>query len=126
MVKMAQAVWTDSDATQAFSAEEDVRSDERRPLPPAAPVHPEFAPLAPAPSPAPEIATPPQPEWQHGWPVPSTISPHPDEARGGILLPEFDALIVEKARVISGRFPNAEAEYRSQRSKRAEAEELEI
>lgn len=48
----------------------------------------------------------------YGWPVPSSQSPLPDEARVGIPLPEFDALLLEKARVISGRFPFAEAEYR--------------
>ncbi|MGA2866759.1 MAG: hypothetical protein ABSF95_19975 [Verrucomicrobiota bacterium] len=48
----------------------------------------------------------------YGWPVPSSLSADPDEARARIPLPEFDALLLEKARVISGRFPEAEAECR--------------
>jgi hypothetical protein len=61
-----------------------------------------------------------------GWPVPSTLSIDPDEARARIALPEFDALLQEKARVISGRFPLAEAEYRQLRGTGASAQELEI
>jgi hypothetical protein len=41
-------------------------------------------------------------------------------------LPEFDALMLEKARVISGRFPHAEAEYRTLRRQEAVTEEAEI
>ena len=48
----------------------------------------------------------------YGWPVPSSLSPNPGEARARIQLPEFDALLLEKARVISGHFPAAEAQYR--------------
>lgn len=47
-----------------------------------------------------------------GWLVPAALSPNPDEARARIQLPEFDAVLVDKARVISGFFPVAEAEYR--------------
>jgi hypothetical protein len=93
------------------------------------PVHPEFAPLI-------EIAPPPDaqtpispalvPEWRHGWPVPSTISLRPDEARGCIYLPEFDAATLEKARLISDRFPAAEAELRGQRGKPVPEEEAEL
>jgi hypothetical protein len=72
------------------------------------------------------IARPPEPRWDHGWPIPSTISSNPDEARACIQLPEFDPLVLEKARVISGRFPQAEAEYRSLRGKELSAEEREI
>lgn len=50
-----------------------------------------------------------------GWPIPSSISAHPDEARARIALPEFDPLLLEKARVISSRYPLAEAEYRTSR-----------
>src|SRR5882672_4087298 len=50
-----------------------------------------------------------------GWPIPSTVSRDPAEARAAMQLPEFDELLLEKARVISGRFPFAEAEYRSRR-----------
>src|SRR5690348_14523196 len=48
---------------------------------------------------------------EFGWPIPSSLCPHPDEARSCIPLPEFDALLLEKAQVISSRFPMAEAEY---------------
>jgi len=47
-----------------------------------------------------------------GWPVPSSLSLNPAEARARIPLPEFQALLLEKARVISGHFPAAEAQYR--------------
>jgi len=52
---------------------------------------------------------------RYGWLVPSSISDNPDEARQSLQLPEFDELLVEKARVISSRVPFAEAEYRSLR-----------
>jgi len=61
-----------------------------------------------------------------GWLVPSSISANPDEARGCIPLPEFDALLLEKARVISGRFPLAEAEYRNLRGTDPSSQHLEI
>jgi hypothetical protein len=64
--------------------------------------------------------------FRHGWPVPSTITPNPDEARACIHLPEFDALVLEKARVISGRYPFAEAEYRSRRGKEPDTDGPEI
>jgi hypothetical protein len=41
-------------------------------------------------------------------------------------LPEFDAFLLEKARVISSRFPFAEAEYRNLRKKEPDAPEPEI
>lgn len=58
-----------------------------------------------------------RPQWQHGWPIPSTISSDPDTARACIHLPAFDESTLEQARVISGRFPLAEAEYRNLRGK---------
>src|SRR6266478_241681 len=61
-----------------------------------------------------------------GWLVPSSLSANPDEARAGIQLPEFDALLLEKARVISGRFPLAEAEYRNLRGTDPSSQLLEI
>src|SRR6185503_6678310 len=66
------------------------------------------------------------PRWYHGWPIPSSISKNPDEARACIQLPEFDALLLEKARVIAGRFPVAEAEYRMLRTRQPEAWEAEV
>jgi len=61
-----------------------------------------------------------------GWPVPSSLCPNADEARTSINLPEFDALLIEKAKVISSRFPFAEAEYRSSRSTAQKGIDLEI
>ena len=58
--------------------------------------------------------------------MPSTIASDPNEARACIQLPEFDALVLEKARVISGRFPFAEAEFRNLRGKEPRTEEPEI
>jgi hypothetical protein len=49
------------------------------------------------------------------WPVPSALSFDPDQARARIELPEFDACLLEKARIISDHFPAAEAEYRNSR-----------
>src|SRR5258705_10334361 len=75
----------------------------------------------------PATAVPVQPEipaglvFQHGWPVPSSISVNPDEARACIQLPEFDDLLLAKARVISGRFPFGEAGYRTSRAQTATA-----
>src|ERR1043165_2659025 len=61
-----------------------------------------------------------------GWPVPSSISANPEEARAAIRLPEFDDFLLERARVISGRYPLAEAEYRSLRGADPNAAQLEI
>jgi len=57
----------------------------------------------------------------YGWPVPSSISVNPEEARGRIELPEFEPLVLEKARVISSRYPMAEAEYRTLRNEQPPA-----
>lgn len=89
------------------------------PVPPAAPwtgveeVRGRSAPTIPA-----------QPQWQHGWPIPSTVSLNPEEARSCICLPTFNESLLESARVISGRYPLAEAEYRNQRGKGFSAEEI--
>jgi len=72
-------------------------------------------------TPAPAV---PQPKWQHGWPIPSTITLTADEARTCIYLPTFDAEVLENARAISGCFPLAEAEYRSVRNKESNSEEI--
>jgi hypothetical protein len=76
-------------------------------------------PPAPAPPPA-------RPAFKHGWPVPSSICPNPDEARACIQLPGFDPQLLEKARAISDRFPVAEARYRTMRAREAGAEAPEI
>ena len=68
------------------------------------------SPAAPSQAPPPRIRLDPC-----GWPVPSSISPNPEEARAQIALPEFEPLLLEKARVISSRYPLAEAEYRVSR-----------
>jgi len=68
----------------------------------------------------------PCPRWDHGWPIPSSIATDPAEARACIQLPEFDPLLLEKARVISSRFPFAEVEYRHSRPVEAGAERPEI
>lgn len=67
-----------------------------------------------------------EPRWLHGWPVPSTISTVPEEARACIYLPEFDAVVLQRARLISDRFPVAEAQYRRLRSKQTRLRELDL
>jgi len=64
--------------------------------------------------------------FHRGWPVPSSVSPNPEEARGCIPLPAFEDLLLEKARVIAGRFPFAEAEFRNLRGKQVNDQEAEI
>jgi hypothetical protein len=71
-------------------------------------------------------AAAPCPRWDHGWPVPSSISADAAEARACIQLPEFDALLLEKARVISSRFPFAEAQYRHGRPNEASPQRPEL
>jgi hypothetical protein len=102
------AVWTDSAQTRAADLEI------KRPLSTGAPssearVTPELATKVAA------LPAAPRRLGDYGWPIPSSLSANPDEARATIHLPEFDALLLEKARVISGRFTLAEAEYRKLR-----------
>jgi hypothetical protein len=66
------------------------------------------------------------PSGQFGWPWPSQVSADPEEARSLIELPQFDALLLEKARVISGRYALAESEYRANRAAFAAGETPEI
>src|SRR5262245_30000620 len=49
------------------------------------------------------------------WPVPSSLCNDPGEARSAIVLPDFDPLLLEKARVISSRYPLAEGELKVRR-----------
>jgi hypothetical protein len=72
------------------------------------------------------VAPTPRQHPETGWLIPSSVALNPDEARAGIPLPEFDPLVLEKARVISTRFPLAEAEYRQLRGTGASAQDLEI
>src|SRR5947209_5796753 len=116
------AVWTDTAQTKtvcpsnerpltkgqalpdlpAASQREDCRlqpQDSRLKTPPPEPPSPPQSTVAPG---------PPLRQGDHGWPIPSLLSPNPDQARACIQLPEFDDFMLEKARVISGRFPFAE------------------
>ncbi|TAL00015.1 MAG: hypothetical protein EPO07_10225, partial [Verrucomicrobia bacterium] len=80
-------------------------------IPPASPASPETTPRTPA-------AQPPlQPIFKHGWPVPSSVSVSPDEARACIYLPEFYPDTLAVAQLIAGRYPFAEAEFRTGRAK---------
>ncbi len=63
---------------------------------------------------------------EHGWAIPCTVSPNPEIARASIALPDFDELLLEKARVISSRLPFAEAEYRNSRLPEPDSSEREI
>lgn len=93
-------------------------------------VHPEFAPLLETArrGESPQKARPAYsvPQWQHGWPVPSSISRQPEEARACIYLPTFDPATLEMARAIADQFPVAELEFRSVRSKVARGDEAEL
>ena len=77
----------------------------------------------PAPAEAPAFA---EPQWRHGWPVPSSITSQPDEARACIYLPTFEAVTLDRARAISDQFPFAETEFRSVRAKSSRAEDREL
>lgn len=110
-IRFPVIVWTDSDDTvvpgltdpQTWTDAEDVT-----------------AALPSAPAPAPSTPQAPKPQFRHGWPVPSSISLDPAEARSCIILPAFTPELIEKARVISSRFPFAEAEFRNLRGKERE------
>jgi hypothetical protein len=111
-------VWTESAHPEVAKVEQKILRPSVKPVPPAPPARQTEFKLPP-------VVRPPL-RGPLGWPIPSTLSPQPDEARAKIPLPEFDALLLEKARVISGRFPAAEAEYRSLRGTGASAQHLEI
>ncbi len=88
----------------------------------------EAIPQLPAnPQPLPPSVSPPKarvsPQFRHGWPVPSTITLQPEEARACIHLPAFGTSLLEKARVIASRFPFAEVQHRSLRGKARGTEE---
>jgi len=63
--------------------------------------------------------------FRHGWPVPSSISADPEEARACIQLPGFDPRVEELAQIIASRVPLAQGEYRNARRRRSEAEDAE-
>src|SRR5436190_3617425 len=77
----------------------------------------------PAPS-APVLQTKaPTPRYsEFGWLMPSSLQTTPEEARAAMVLPAFEELLLEKARVISGRYPFAETEYRNLRDKEPTSE----
>jgi len=113
------AVWTDTDDIQAARVDAEqsrIAGAETLPL--------NFN-GTPLPSPPPAEARP-KLLFRHGWPVPASITCRPDEARACIHLPQFSEPVLEKAQVISSRFPFAEAEFRSARRKNASADELDI
>src|ERR1051325_11898852 len=121
------AVWTDSE--QSLSTGSDFaeiplkqgkpdRSNVGNPSINTRAVPPAPAPVAPA-----RPLAPSKPLVKDGWLIPSALSSNPEEARTRMLLPEFDELLVEKARVIAGRFPQAEAEFRSLRGSFANSDE---
>lgn len=93
-------------------------------------VHPEFAPLLESArrgeTPVKAAPAAAQPQWRHGWPVPSTISLQPDEARSCIYLPTFSAVTLENAQAIADQFPAAETEFRSVRHKLTRSDEAEL
>ena len=124
------AVWTDSE--QSLSTGSDFaeiplkqgkpdRSNVGNPSINTRAVPPAPAPVAPA-----RPLAPSKPLVKDGWLIPSALSSNPEEARTRMLLPEFDELLVEKARVIAGRFPQAEAEFRSLRGSFANSDEPEL
>src|SRR2546426_800456 len=78
-------------------------------IPPITPTPTEATPRIPAAQPSL------QPIFKHGWPVPSSVSVRPDEARACIYLPEFDPETLATAQVIAGQYPFAEAEFRTGR-----------
>jgi hypothetical protein len=119
------AHWTDSaDAQESYSDEESslvsaVHADDLVEATPSV-TSPEEVTLSPVPEAPSRLLGP------YGWPVPSSLCPDAENARASIKLPEFDALLLEKARVISSRFPFAEAEYRSSRSTAQKGPDLKI
>jgi hypothetical protein len=122
------AVWTEPPQTQPARSEDEHRLSQPLATPPTAAATNALPALEPAPlERAPERTVPQAPRRdEFGWPLPSSISLDPEEARAAIELPEFDALLLEKARVISSRFPLAEAEYRNRRGTAPETLHLEI
>ncbi len=58
--------------------------------------------------------------------MPSSIAADPEVARACIYLPEFDPELVERARVISGRVPLAEAELRGGRGRKLRGDSSEL
>src|SRR5882724_10751968 len=124
MLKTSMAVWTDSE--QSLSPRPDFADIPVKEGASALPKPQAVPPVAKPPiAPAKPVA-PAKPLVKEGWLVPSTVSSSPEDARACMVLPEFDELLLEKARVISGRFPHAEAEFRSLRGTFANSDEPEL
>ena len=124
MLKTSMAVWTDSEQSLSPRPDfADIPVKEGASALPKTQGLPAVAkpPIAPA-----KPVAPAKPLVKEGWLVPSTVSSSPEDARACMLLPEFDELLLEKARVISGRFPHAEAEFRSLRGTFANSDEPEL
>src|SRR6266436_4317507 len=124
MLKTSMAVWTDSE--QSLSTHPDFADIPVKQGPSALPKSPGLPAIAKPAIAAAKPVAPAKPLVKEGWLVPSTVSSNPEDARACMLLPEFDELLLEKARVISGRFPHAEAEFRSLRSTFANSDEPEL
>jgi hypothetical protein len=112
-------VRTDIDEANATGALDELPRMEAGAVLPLPPTPPTGAPAAPQEAPARLL-------FRHGWPVPSSICPPPEEARACIQLPGFDPATLEKARAISSRFPLAEAESRNRRGKNRYGDDTEI
>ncbi|HEY5910316.1 MAG TPA: hypothetical protein VJA21_06900 [Verrucomicrobiae bacterium] len=91
-----------AEVSQASAAGPGVAPEDQTAVPPATALEP--------------AAAQPLRQGRFGWLVPSSTAEDPETARAGIFLPEFDELLLEKARVVSSRLPFAEAEYRSLRN----------
>jgi hypothetical protein len=98
-------VWTEPVPAQPAPSPDERSTGESPASPPANEPKPQVSTAATAPLRYSEL----------GWLMPSSLAGTPDEARAVMKLPPFDELLLEKARVISGRFPYAEAEYRNLR-----------
>lgn len=106
-------MWTESDQSQpTYSESEDVWIPDAATAPPA----------NPADLPALSHVVPASAISEHGWCVPSTVCPDPNEARARIALPEFGASVLNKAQVIAEYFPFAESECRGLRGKERTSE----
>src|ERR1700682_4065576 len=99
MLKTLMPVSTEAEQPQTARPEVDERAlarDQARPSSQVVRKLPPLAETAPVEL-VPEIQqpiTPPLPRWDHGWPVPSSITSNPEEARASIQLPEFDELLL--------------------------------
>lgn len=106
-------MWTEDNDAQATCSHDEhaLAGDEALPAPSTAP-------------PSPLLDPPDNQVFVRGWPIPSTISLDPDEARACVSLPQFDSTALKNATIISEHFPQAETEYRNLRGKERSTEEI--